>query len=118
MAQLLYTDKIDSVGPTSSNSFRVERFQTDSYTIRAATGINNSEVKYSLTWLFLTQAEAQALKAQFDDSKGVSLIQWTPPLENTELNFTVESYSSALFTSQEPFTYKFTATLMKEYDLT
>jgi len=117
MAQLLYTNKIESAGPTAQVSFRTETFQVDSYRIRAASGINNSEVKYSITWICLSQAEAEALVAQFNNSKGVELIQYTPPLENTEFDFTVESYSSALYRKQAPYTYNVSATFIKEYAL-
>lgn len=117
MAQLLYTDKLNSNGPTTSVSFRIESFQVDSYRIRAASGMNNAEQTYELNWICLTQAEAEALVAQFNATRGVDLIQWTPPLEGVELNFTVSSYSSGLYTKQAPYTYQVTASLMKEYDL-
>ena len=99
MVALLSTNKIDSVGPSRSNAFRVDRFQTDNYSIRASRGFNNAEVKYSITWRCLTQAEANALATMFDNTKGTSLIQWTPPLEGIEQNFTVASYNVALETT-------------------
>ena len=118
MATLLSTDKLDVAGPSRSNSFKVEQFNTDNYRIRAAKGFNNAEVKYGLTWVCLTQAEAEALQTQFDGTSGVDLIQWTPPLEDEELNFTVESYNVTLDSSLGgTYLYNVTATLRREYDL-
>ena len=118
MATLLSLDKISSIGPSRSGAFQVERFQTDSYTIRAASGFNNSQVKYNVAWNCLTQAEVTALSEFFENTKGVSLIQWTPPLEAVELNFTVETYEVLLADSSgTAFTYNVSASLIKEYDL-
>lgn len=119
MATLLSTDKLESSGPTRQNQFRVERFQTDNYTIRAATGFNNATVKYSLVWNCLTQAEANALADQLDATNGVDLLQWTPPFENEELNFTVSEYNVTMDKpSGGTYQYRISATLNKEYDIT
>ena len=117
MTTLLHTDKIQSTGPTRTTSMKVERFNTDNYTIRASMGFNNEEIKYSITWICLTHSEAQALVAQFKSTRGVELIQWTPPLEDTVTQFTVADYTVSLYTKQAPFTYTVTAELIKEYDI-
>lgn len=120
MVALPYTDKIAATGPARSSSFRVERFQTDSYTIRGTVGINVEDITYQLTWVCLTRAEADALSNTLAATRGISLIQWTPPLENEELNFTVTQYDAELTStagSVSDYLFNVTATLKLEYDL-
>ncbi len=118
MVALILTDKIRAEAPSRSAKMQTERFQTDNYTIRAARGFNNVEVTYQLSWTKLTQAEAKSLGDLFDATLGVSLIEWTPPYENVEQNFTVQSYDIQLLESSgAEFTYVASATLIKEYDL-
>lgn len=118
MVALILTNKIAAEAPSRSAKMNVERFQTDNYTIRAAKGFNNVQVTYQLSWTKLTQAEAKSLGDLFDSTLGVSLIQWTPPYENVEQNFTVVDYTiQFLETSGTDFTYVASATLVKEYDL-
>lgn len=117
MAALLYTDKMDMSGPSRAASFKTERFQVDSYSIRAAKGLNPIEVKYTAVWNCLTQAEAKALADQLDATNGVELLQWTPPLENEELNYSVSGYSVGLDNaSGSEYEYRLTANLVREYD--
>ncbi len=121
MVALILTDKITSLSPARSATLKTERFQTDNYSIRAAKGFNNAEVSYQLSWIKLTQVEAKSLGDLFDATLGVSLVQWTPPYENVEQNFTVSQYNVQLLddstaTASEYF-YTVSATLLKEYDL-
>jgi phage-related protein len=118
MVALLSTDKLEVSGPQREGQFEVERFKTDNYSIRAAKGFNNISLTYNVSWSCLTQAEATALANLFDNTKGVSLIEWTPPLESSEVQFTVSNYTTTLnTTSGNDYTYNISATLVKEYDL-
>jgi phage-related protein len=118
MVALILTNKIKAQTPVRSAKLRTERMQTDNYSIRAASGFNNIEVVYQLSWTKLTPAEAQSLSNLFDTTAGVSLIQWTPPMENSERNFTVESYDIQLLEdSGAEYTYTANAKLIQEYDL-
>ena len=121
MPQLILTNKIRALAPARSAKMQVERFATDNYTIRAAKGFNNIEVTYTVSWTKLTAGEAKQLGDFFDDTAGTSLIQWTPPYENIEQNFTVQTYDISLLDDTGlTATYYYTAraTFIKEYDLT
>ena len=121
MVALILTNKITALAPSRSAKMKTERFQTDNYSIRAAKGFNNVEVSYTLSWTKLTQAEAKSLGDLFDATAGVSLIQWTPPYEAAEQNFTVQEYSIQLLDArgaEANYYYTASATFIKEYDLT
>lgn len=115
MAALLYTNKLQYSSPNMNYTARVEKFNTDSYSIRAAIGINSIEESYDLTWAGLTQAEAIALIAQLKAAKGLELLQWTPPLEASEQSFTITTFAATEYPGPVPF-YSVSASLTREYD--
>lgn len=118
MVALILLNRISADAPSRRATLQTERFQTDNYTIRAAKGFNSIQVAYQLVWTKLSQAEANSLGDLFDATFGVTLIQWTPPYEDTEQDFTVQSYDVQLLDSAgADFTYLVLATLIKEYDL-
>jgi phage-related protein len=92
MATLLYTSKLRYGSPTRNSSFKVEKFQTDSYSIRAAVGINPMQTEYDLEWTGLTSSEMTALVAQFESAKGFIALDWTPPGESNPQKFTVDNF--------------------------
>lgn len=120
MPTLPLQDKIRAGAPARKAVMEVERFQTDNYSIRAAKGFNNVTVNYQVTWTKLTQAQAKQLGDFFDTTAGVDLIQWTPPYEASQQNFTVESYEINFLETtglETQYTYIASATLRKEFDL-
>jgi phage-related protein len=114
MATLLYQTKIEFAYPVGSTTFKVERFQTDSYSVRAAMGINNADVKYQVVWGNLTATEATALIASFDALKGVSTVDYKPLLSTTTLKFTVTDYIVTEYPGVAK-RYRVEANLTKEY---
>lgn len=115
MATLLYTNKLQYGSPTAKYSSKVESFKTDSYSIRAAVGINSVEESYDLVWAGLTKAETQALLAQLRTAKGVDLLQWQPPLETSAQNFTCATFAINEYAGEADY-YSVSATLNREYD--
>ena len=115
MATLLYTNKLEYGSPTQKFTAKVEKFKTDSYSIRAAIGINSVEEVYDLVWGGLTNAEATALVNQLKTAKGIDLLQWTPPLSVDEYNFTVSQFAANEYSGEADY-YSVSATLNREYD--
>ena len=115
MATLLYTNKLQYGSPGSKFTARVEKFQTDSYSIRAAVGINSIQEEFDLVWAGLTKAEATALVAQLKTAKGVDLLQWQPPLEASALNFTCAQFNANEYAGEADY-YSVSAVLTREYD--
>ena len=115
MATLLYTNKLQYGSPTAKFTSKVEKFKTDSYSIRAAIGINSVEEQYDLLWAGLTEAEATALVAQLKAAKGVELLQWQPPLEASALNFTCAQFTANEYAAETQY-YSISAVLNREYD--
>ena len=115
MSALLYTNKLSYGSPAAKFTAKVEKFKTDSYSIRAAVGINNVEEVFDLSWAGLTEIEATALVAQLKSAKGVELLQWSPPLESATLNFTVAQFSANEYAGEAGY-YTIAATLNREFD--
>ncbi len=115
MANLLYTNKIEYGSPSSSFTARTEKFQTDSYSIRAAVGINSIQEQYDVAWAGLTEAEATALINQLKTAKGIDLLQWQPPLATSAYDFTCDKFSFAEYPGDVLY-YTVNATLTREYD--
>lgn len=116
MTALLYTDKLIYGSPTRSTTYKVERFQTDSYSIRAAVGINPAQTEYDLQWGGLTQTEMNNLTAQLDSGRGINAFTWTPPGSAFVQKFTVGKYTVNEYAGPTPY-YSVNATLTREYDL-
>lgn len=115
MSTLLYTNKLIYGMPVRSSEFRVERFQTDSYSIRASVGLNPVETQYTLEWSNLSLAEVQALSAQLNGAAS-NTISWQPDDATGAQKFTCINYSL----NQHPgpnATWALMATLRREYDL-
>ena len=116
MAALLSTNKLEYGSPSKQTTFKVERFNTDSYSVRAKVGINPVQSKYTLTWAGLTGAELIALAAQLDAAGGVDTVDWTPPDVGVSKKFTVASYSINEYPGPTA-SYKVSADLTLEFDI-
>lgn len=113
---LLYETKISISHPIATFEPVVERFQTDSYSIRASRGINSQTESWEIVWNGLTRTEANNVRAQLK-AGSVELIYWQSPLESTERPYTCTVYSVAPYPAANE-RYMVTATLNREYDPT
>lgn len=116
MATLLYTNKLQLGSPSKSTSFKVERFNTDSYSVRATVGINPVVAKYTLSWAGISPAELTALTAQLNAAAGVGTVDYTPPDVGASQKFTVASYSFNEYPGVSR-AYQVTAELTREFDI-
>lgn len=115
MPALLYTNKLVYGSPTRTTTFKTERLQTDSYSIRAAIGINPASTQYELEWGGLTQAEHNALVTQLDGLRGIDTVTWTPPGASVAQSFTIDKYNAKEYPGPTTY-YAISATLTREYD--
>ena len=111
---LLYETKIEISHPIATFEPVVERFQTDSYSVRASRGINSQTEQWTVMWHNLTKSEANALRAQLK-AGSVELIYWETPLESSEKPFTCLNYAIGGYPSAAA-RFTCTATLQREYD--
>lgn len=113
---LLYQDHISLTSPVTEKTARVERFQTDSYSVRAARGINAQEERVNVEWFGLSASQARALNNQLD-AAAISLLLYTPPPFTSEKGYTCESFSiTPIFADDNSSAYAASAVLRREYD--
>lgn len=117
MAALLYQDDISIVSPVAAMVARVERFQTDSYSLRAQKGINGMDEKWTVEWVGLTESRARALSNQLQGA-AITLVQFTPAPFVDERSFTCESHDiSPIMDNGTVSSYSIEAVLIREYDI-
>lgn len=117
MAALLYQDDISIVSPVAAMVARVERFQTDSYSVRAQKGINGMDEKWTISWVGLTASRARGLSNQLQGA-AITLVQWTPDPFTDERSFTCESHSiTPIMDNGVASSYMIDAVLAREYDI-
>lgn len=116
MSTLLSTNKLVYGSPSKTTTYKVERFNTDSYSVRAAVGINPAQTEYDLKWGGLTLAEMVALVNQIDGTRGITTVTWQPPGAVAAQKFTIASHSVSEYPGPTPY-YSVEAKLTREYDL-
>lgn len=113
---LLFEDNISISYPTASFTPVVERFQTDSYSVRASRGINSQEEIWNIVWTNLSKANVNDLRAALK-AASVEVLWWQSPLENNEKPYTCTEYSVSPYPSATT-RFSVSATLHREYDPT
>jgi phage-related protein len=85
----------------------------DGYSQRTPDGINTTPERWILKWSVLEPLYS-SLTAQLEAAKGVTPIQWHPPGESTDRNFTVVKWSK---TPLEDTGGEVSAEAIEEFDL-
>lgn len=110
------TDHIAITSPVIASTARVERFQTDSYSVRAMIGINGIDQKATIQWIGLTAAESRTV-SNFLNAHALELIAYTPDPFTTERYWTCTSHSvEPIGQNTGRTSYTITAELQREYD--
>ena len=114
--QLPVTNKLATTAPSITSEARVERFSTDSYSVRAQIGINAINQKVTVTWYGLTAAETRTV-SNFLNSHVINLIAFTPAPFTSERYWTCANHSiETIADNSATASYSITAELNREYD--
>ena len=109
-------ENIALTSPIITSTARVERFQTDSYSVRAMIGINGVDEKVSVQWLGLTASEARTV-SNFLKNHALNLIEWAPEPWTTSRYWTCANHSTEhVMANAARSTYNITAELVREFD--
>lgn len=113
---LPHLTKLALSSPDVTISSNVERFNTDSYSVRATNGINSVREVWKLKWIGLTTSEAKDVVNAIKGTKGVSLIQYRPLLSDVDKYYTSTEVSATPYNTPAGDYWTVDTTLSEEFD--